>query len=105
MIEMAGTMRNVRCRGVDLRVMRGQTIGNDAGVAALAQRVAKDGDDGEPETLPAGDRDVPARVGDGWIVAAPRPDVLAYCRERSGALAGCRAAITAIARTGLPPGL
>ena len=101
--DLGGTIRELRCDDVNLRVMRAQTLGDETGVAAVARGLAKQ--DGAPETMRAAERDVPARVGDGWIVAAPRPEVIAYCRERHARLPGCRAAITTIARDGLPAGV
>ena len=103
--ELPGTVRKIRCGSAELRVMRAQTLAGPHGVDYLADTLP-----GNPksrrESVRVGDRDVPMRVGERHVVAAPQPNVLAYClAERAEDLWRCRAAIVSIARDGLPDGV
>lgn len=102
--ELQGTVRNVLCPGLDLRLLRAQGLSGAAGVDALAKSIPG-GDATQSEVLHAGAIAIPIRVHPDYLIAAPRPDVLAVCRDSNPDLARCRAAIVAIAQSGLPAGI
>jgi len=103
--ELQGTVRNVLCPGLDLRLLRTQGLSGATGVDAIAKSIPG-GDATQPEVLrAAGDIAIPMRVHPDYLIAAPRPDVLAVCRDSNPTLSRCRAAISAIAQSGLPAGV
>src|SRR6185369_91642 len=103
--ELQGTVRNVLCPGLDLRLLRTQGLSGATGVDAIAKSIPG-GDATQPEVLrAAGDIAIPMRVHPDFLIAAPRPDVLAVCRDSNPTLSRCRAAISAIAQSGLPAGV
>jgi hypothetical protein len=102
--ELQGTMRNVLCPGLDLRLIRAQGFSGAPGVDAIAKSMPG-GDATQKEVLHAGDILIPARVHPDYLIAAPRADVLAVCHDSTPALARCRTAIAAIAQSGLPEGV
>jgi hypothetical protein len=102
--ELQGTMRNVLCPGLDLRLLRAQGFSGAPGVDAIAKGMPG-GDATQKEVFHAGDIAIPARVHPDYLIAAPRVDVLAVCRDSTPALERCRAAIVAIAQNGLPEGV
>ena len=102
--ELAGTVRNIVCQDLDLRVMRAQTLSGGPGVDAIAQSMPG-GEAAHREIIRVGTLAIPARVHPDFLIAAPRADVLAVCRDSTPALSRCRTVIAVIAQSGLPPGV
>lgn len=102
--EHPGAVRNVLCEDLDLRLIRAEGLSGAAGVDAVAQSMPG-GDATSREILRAGSVAIPIRVHPEFLIAAPRADLLAVCRDSTPALSRCRTALVRVAQQGLPPGV
>src|SRR5262249_649721 len=104
---LPGTGRSLRCpdyvvallapakaRGEDALDLLQSALADYTGAPAKRQKMTVEG------------RGIPLRILDDYGIATPRPEISVVCRPRVGlSTALCLAAVEAIARDGLPPGV